>query len=83
MSIEEAVKALDGAEAAAAEGATKEGGDEEAKEEEAEPVEKVNVGREIVKDLMKAFQAFLDERKWKSVRYCVRYSSLLSPLRRC
>ncbi|GAA5880762.1 hypothetical protein JCM16303_004343 [Sporobolomyces ruberrimus] len=32
---------------------------------------KVNVGKEIVEDLMKAFQAFLDERKWKSVRYCV------------
>ncbi|GAA5893972.1 hypothetical protein JCM8208_001295 [Rhodotorula glutinis] len=33
--------------------------------------DKVNVGKEVVQDLIKAFQQFLDERKWKSVRYCV------------
>ncbi|GAA5937525.1 hypothetical protein JCM10213_007267 [Rhodosporidiobolus nylandii] len=51
-----------------AEGEEKKDAEEEQKEDEPE---KVNVGREIVQDLMKAFQAFLDERKWKSVRYCV------------
>ncbi|GAA5864299.1 hypothetical protein JCM1840_006735 [Sporobolomyces johnsonii] len=45
-------------------------GEEDKKAEEKQP-EKVNVGKEIVEDLMKAFQAFLDERKWRSVRYCV------------
>lgn len=62
---------------------TKEGGDAEGTaeaaaevEEESKPAapepEKVNVGHAIVQDLAKAFQAFLDERKWKSVRYLVR-----------
>lgn len=61
---------------------TKEGGDAEGTaeaaaevEEESKPAapepEKVNVGHAIVQDLAKAFQAFLDERKWKSVRYLV------------
>ncbi|CEQ40467.1 SPOSA6832_02087, partial [Sporobolomyces salmonicolor] len=44
--------------------------EEDKKTEEKQP-EKINVGKEIVEDLMKAFQAFLDERKWRSVRYCV------------
>jgi len=53
----------------------KEGQGEEEKE-----IVRVNVGKEIVEDLMKAFQAFLDERKWRSVRYCVRlFLSSLSP----
>lgn len=43
---------------------------EESKPAAPEP-EKVNVGHAIVQDLAKAFQAFLDERKWKSVRYLV------------
>ncbi|EGU12551.1 hypothetical protein RTG_01084 [Rhodotorula toruloides ATCC 204091] len=46
--------------------------------EEKKEVEKVNVGKEVVQDLMKAFQAFLDERKWKSVRYCVTLFSYLT-----
>lgn len=60
---------------------TKAGGDAEdtaeaaAEVEEPKPAapepEKVNVGHAIVQDLAKAFQAFLDERKWKSVRYLV------------
>lgn len=41
----------------------------------------VNVGREILDDLCKAFQGFLDERKWRSVRYCVRQIPRLPPLR--
>ncbi|BGO90576.1 hypothetical protein NBRC10512_005296 [Rhodotorula toruloides] len=48
--------------------------------EEKKEVEKVNVGKEIVQDLMKAFQAFLDERKWKSVRYCVTLFSYLTTM---
>lgn len=35
--------------------------------------EKVNIGHAIVQDLAKAFQAFLDERRWKSVRYSVSF----------
>ncbi|GAA5821849.1 hypothetical protein JCM11251_004742 [Rhodosporidiobolus azoricus] len=54
-----------------------EGGDDERKEDEPE---KVNVGKEIVMDLTKAFQAFLDERKWKSVRYCVALFATLTSL---
>ncbi|GAA6063502.1 hypothetical protein JCM10212_004764 [Sporobolomyces blumeae] len=42
--------------------------------------EKVNVGKAIVEDLMKAFQAFLDERKWRSVRYCVTLFAQLTAL---
>lgn len=42
-------------------------GDSEMKEEGG----MINVGREILNDLCKAFQGFLDERKWRSVRYCV------------
>ncbi|BGP23709.1 Nuclear cap-binding protein subunit 1 [Rhodotorula toruloides] len=53
----------------------KEGNGEQKKE-----VEKVNVGKEIVQDLMKAFQAFLDERKWKSVRYCVTLFSYMTSM---
>ncbi|GAA6014699.1 hypothetical protein JCM10207_006907 [Rhodosporidiobolus poonsookiae] len=71
MSEEEAL------EAAAVEGA-KNG--ETAGDAEEEQAEKVNVGKEIVKDLMKAFQAFLDERKWKSVRYSVTLFTLLTSL---
>lgn len=48
---------------------------EDAKPAQPEP-EKVNVGHAIVQDLAKAFQAFLDERKWKSVRYCVSRQSV-------
>ncbi|GAA5986795.1 hypothetical protein JCM10908_000901 [Rhodotorula pacifica] len=44
---------------------------EEAKPAAAPEPEKVNVGHAIVQDLAKAFQAFLDERRWKSVRYSV------------
>ncbi|GAA5895142.1 hypothetical protein JCM6882_008291 [Rhodosporidiobolus microsporus] len=71
------VEEVEAAAAAAAEekkggeGETKDGEPEGEEEKKADEVEKVNVGREIVRDLMKAFQAFLDERKWKSVRYCV------------
>lgn len=43
---------------------------EESKPAAPEP-EKVNVGHAIVQDLAKALQAFLDERKWKSIRYLV------------
>ncbi|KAK4055782.1 Nuclear cap-binding protein subunit 1 [Microbotryomycetes sp. JL201] len=32
---------------------------------------KPNVGREIVQDLVTAFQQYLDERKWRSVRFSV------------
>ncbi|GAA5965784.1 hypothetical protein JCM3765_007346 [Sporobolomyces pararoseus] len=49
-------------------------------EEEVEMMNKVNVGKEIVEDLMKAFQSFLDERKWKSVRYSVNLFSQLTML---
>ena len=48
-------------------------------EEEEKEVVRVNVGKEIVEDLMKAFQAFLDERKWRSVRYCVKTPFSLLP----
>ncbi|GAA5870142.1 hypothetical protein JCM8547_006899 [Rhodosporidiobolus lusitaniae] len=73
VSIEEAVKAMDEA-AASGDGKDGEAAEEkdgEKEEKKEDEVEKVNVGKEIVQDLMKAFQAFLDERKWKSVRYCV------------
>ncbi|ORY91755.1 MIF4G like-domain-containing protein [Leucosporidium creatinivorum] len=33
--------------------------------------EKINVGKMLVADLIKAFQVYLDERKWRNVRYCV------------
>lgn len=35
----------------------------------------VNIGLEIVKDLVKAFQNHLDARRWRSVRFSVRLSS--------
>lgn len=63
-----------------------EGGDIEM-EATVEPVEeaqeKVNVGHEIVTDLIKAFQVYLDERKWRNVRYCVSCLSLNSLIMRC
>lgn len=31
----------------------------------------INVGQEIILDIMKALQVYLDERKWRNVRYCV------------
>jgi nuclear cap-binding protein subunit 1 len=64
--------AADGDDAQMATADSKEENGQEKKE-----VEKTNVGKEIVQDLMKAFQAFLDERKWKSVRYCVRVCHLV------
>ncbi|GAA5927562.1 Sto1p [Sporobolomyces koalae] len=56
------------------------GEENENQSEGAEEVVKINVGKEIVEDLMKAFQAFLDERKWKSVRYCVTLFTQLTSL---
>ena len=57
---------------------------EESNEDEAtteqEEQEFVNVGKEIVEDLIKSFQSFLDERKWKSVRYSVILFSQLTCL---
>ena len=55
--------------------------------EEAKPVEEdvemkededraVNIGRAIVQDLTKALQENLDERKWRSARYLVRFPLL-------
>lgn len=41
----------------------------------------INVGREIVQDLTKALQVYLDERKWRNVRYIVRPASLPIPPR--
>lgn len=32
---------------------------------------RINVGKEIVKDLMSSLQNFLDSKKWRSVRYIV------------
>lgn len=44
---------------------------EEAKvEEEPKEVEET-VGMAILGDLVKAFQIYLDDREWRSVRYCV------------
>lgn len=41
---------------------------------------KINVGRAILADMIKAFQTYLDERKWRNVRYSVSESlSSLSP----
>ena len=35
------------------------------------PAQSVNIGLEIVKDLVKVFQNHLDARRWRSVRFCV------------
>lgn len=40
---------------------------------EDESDKQINVGTEIILDLVKAFQIYLDERKWQHVRYCVRH----------
>lgn len=40
--------------------------------DKAAPPAPINVGREIVQDLIKAFQVYLDERKWRNARYIVR-----------
>lgn len=31
----------------------------------------INVGRLVLQDMIKACQVYLDERKWRNVRYCV------------
>lgn len=67
----------DAAAAAGADGDAQKAQEGESQEENGP--EKVNVGKEVVQDLAKAFQQFLDERKWKSVRYCVSRHPFLHP----
>lgn len=47
------------------------GNGDDVKMSEEKKEDKVNVGRHIVADLVKAFQTYLDERKWKAVRFSV------------